>query len=395
MIDYFKEENPPEKKKINKKKLIIVSSLLFLVIILGSIYAVYIGNENFRDMMDQYVFRKNVEENAGVSIDLNAESSPQVYAYDKYICVLERNTLNLYNNYAKKKAEIKMEISSPIFSSNNRFLAVAEKDNSKICLVEGQNLVWEKTIKGSISKINVNKNGYVSIIVTGNTYKTEVTTFNPSGDALFTLFLSETKAIDTAISHNNKYLAIAEVNTTGSLIQSKIEIISMEKAKISSENYIIYTYTAPSNQLITNLTYQEKDKLICMYDDSIHSIQEEVEEEIWNIQEENAIFADINLENTMMKAIEKSTGLFKANSIINFINTSTKKESIYTVDSVPKSIYCYKDMVAINLGTQVEFIATNGWLIKRYTSTQEVKNIVIADRLAGIIYRDKVEIVNL
>ena len=37
----------------------------------------------------------------------------------------------------------------------------------------------------------------------------------------------------------------------------------------------------------------------------------------------------------------------------------------------------------------------NGWLIKKYTSTREIKDIVICDNLAGIIYKDKIELVNI
>ena len=51
--------------------------------------------------------------------------------------------------------------------------------------------------------------------------------------------------------------------------------------------------------------------------------------------------------------------------------------------------------MALNLGTEIEFINTDGWLVKRYVANQEITNIVVSDNLAGIIYRDKIEIVNL
>ena len=43
--------------------------------------------------------------------------------------------------------------------------------------------------------------------------------------------------------------------------------------------------------------------------------------------------------------------------------------------------------IALNLGTEIEFIDTNGWLIKRYNSSSEVKDIILCDGLAGIIYK--------
>ena len=67
----------------------------------------------------------------------------------------------------------------------------------------------------------------------------------------------------------------------------------------------------------------------------------------------------------------------------------------YTVTSVTKEIYTYGDIIALNLGTEIEFINTEGWLVKRYIANQEITNVVVSSNMAGIIYRDKIEIINL
>ena len=43
----------------------------------------------------------------------------------------------------------------------------------------------------------------------------------------------------------------------------------------------------------------------------------------------------------------------------------------------------------------MEFINTQGMLIKRYKSNQEVTNITVSESIAGIVYRDKIELINL
>lgn len=52
-------------------------------------------------------------------------------------------------------------------------------------------------------------------------------------------------------------------------------------------------------------------------------------------------------------------------------------------------------MVAINLGQEVEFINTRGGLLKRYSSLQEVQDVILGNGVAGIVYNDKVELINL
>ena len=43
----------------------------------------------------------------------------------------------------------------------------------------------------------------------------------------------------------------------------------------------------------------------------------------------------------------------------------------------------------------LEFINTLGWLQKKYKSKQEISNIVLGSSVAGVVYRDRVEIINL
>lgn len=397
LIDLKKEDIEVYNKTLNKKKVIITMIIIILVIILVIISSIYITNSNFRNLMDQYVFRKNVTENNLEYIDINSEGNLHMYAYDKYIVTLEKDTLTNYNSSGKKENELKIEISEPIFDSDGKYLMVAEKNKQKIYLVNNNNIIWQKDIEGNISKISVNKNGYTSVIISGTTYKSVIVVFDREGKELFKTYLSSTIAIDSSISEDNKYLSFAEINTSGTLIQSSIKTISIDKAKESSSDSIIYTYTADQNDLIVNIQYQDKNKLVCIYNNSIHVITNNKEELLVTLNDKNKTitFADINLSNYAYRIIEKSTGLFKANSTIELYNTSTKKQNIYTFDGVAKRIYSCFNIIAIDLGSEIHFVGTNGWLIKKYSSTQEIKDIVLTDSLAGIVYRDKIEFISL
>ena len=134
-----------------------------------------------------------------------------------------------------------------------------------------------------------------------------------------------------------------------------------------------------------------------MYENSIHMIENETDTEILKIDEDGKKinFADIDLENHIFRAVEKSTGLFNADTVVEIKNVQNQKEAVYTVEEVAKSIVCNGKIIGINLGTQVDFIDMNGWLVRRYMSSQVVENIVICDGVAGIIYGDKIELVSL
>jgi len=107
------------------------------------------------------------------------------------------------------------------------------------------------------------------------------------------------------------------------------------------------------------------------------------------------ISQSIELSNHAVGIEEKSSGLFTADSIVNIINTENRETKEYIADAVTKEIYTYGNIIALNLGTEVEFVNTDGWLVKKYLANQEITNIVVSNNIAGIVYRDRIEIVNL
>ncbi len=392
----FESENKPV-RKMNKKKLIFVIVAIIILIIIVIMAILYSSHKPFRKFLDQYLFRKNVSEETLTAISLDYDSNVSVIGYNKYICVLAENVLRQYNNSGNLAGEIKLEISNPIYRANNRYLAISEKNSQKFYLISGNKILWEKETDGNISKIDVNKNGYVTVILTGTTHKSVIVTYDAKGTELFKTYRSSTTALDATVAPDNKYLAFAEIDTTGTNIQSNIKIISIEKAKETPSESIVYTYEAPQNRLVTNIEYQDKNKLVCIYDDAIHIISDNKDEEIMKLQEEKKKIniADIRLSSHIYRTVEKQTGIFQADTTIEIMNTDSKKQTVYTVEGVVKNAYCYHNIIAVNLGQELEFINTSGWLVKRYTSSQDIQSIAIAEGLAGIIYRDKVEIIHL
>lgn len=386
-------ENKPKKINNNKIKIIVTAIIAVIIILMIILYSTVTPVRKF---FDKYIFRKIVSEEKLVSIQLDYDSNVNIIGYNRYICVLAENKLKQYQASGNLANEIKLEVSNPIYNVNNRYLVIAEKGSSKFYLVADNKISWEKEVDGNISKVDVNRNGYVTIILTGTTYKSVIVTYDSKGNELFKTYISKSLALDATISSDNQSMAFAEIDTSGTQIQTTIKIISIEKAK-ANDDYITYTYSAPSNSLITNIEYQNKNKLVCIYDDSIHVIENNQDQEIMKLQEDDKKInqADIRLTNYIYRTVEKSTGLFQADTAIEMMNLESKKETVYTVEGVVKNIYCYDNILAVSLGQEVEIFNTSGWLIKKYTSSQDVQGIVLTNGIAGIVYRDKLEFVNL
>lgn len=396
MKDFWKEPKKTKEKKVNKKKVIITIIAIIITLFLIIISAIYINNKNVRLWIDKNIFRKEVIQNNLPTIELNESDTQNIYAFNKYIGVLSKNQFAIYDNSGKKQDELNIEITKPIFNSNGRHLVIAEEKGQKVYLITDKGIAWEKSIEGNISQVEVNKNGYVAITIVDTINKTVVAVYDNTGNWLFNNILSTTRVVSTSLSNDNKYLALAEIDTSGTQIQSSIKVMSIEEGKNNPSNSIKKVYNSEKGDLITQIKYQEKDKLLCMYTDKIDVIKtDETTETISENKDKKVSFTSISLSNSAVMLEEKSSGLFTADSIVSIINPDNKNISTYTTEAVTKEIYTYDNIIGLNLGAEVEFINTSGWLVKKYTAEQEITNIVLSSSMAGIVYRDKIELINL
>lgn len=396
MKDFWKEPKETKEKKVNKKKVIITIIAIIITLFLIIISAIYINNKNVRLWIDKNIFRKEVIQNNLPTIELNESDTQNIYAFNKYIGVLSKNQFAIYDNSGKKQDELNIEITKPIFNSNGRHLVIAEEKGQKVYLITDKGIAWEKSIEGNISQVEVNKNGYVAITIVDTINKTVVAVYDNTGNWLFNNILSTTRVVSTSLSNDNKYLALAEIDTSGTQIQSSIKVMSIEEGKNNPSNSIKKVYNSEKGDLITQIKYQEKDELLCMYTDKIDVIKtDETTETISENKDKKVSFTSISLSNSAVMLEEKSSGLFTADSIVSIINPDNKNISTYTTEAVTKEIYTYDNIIGLNLGAEVEFINTSGWLVKKYTAEQEITNIVLSSSMAGIVYRDKIELINL
>ena len=124
---------PHSSMKIYQQKKFWISIVVITAII--TFFCFYCFHSDFRNFITIYVFRKHVSQNNLVSIPLNEDSDSYVYAYDKYITILNKNTLFSYTSNGNLSSQNDVLITHPLFASNNRFLAIAENNGNSLYLV--------------------------------------------------------------------------------------------------------------------------------------------------------------------------------------------------------------------------------------------------------------------
>lgn len=385
-----------EEKRVQYKDAIMkVFILVFIATLIIIAIARYITDEDFRYDIDTNLLKKEISEENLNTIEIDSDTNPSIFAYDKYITVLSKNKLSEYTSDGKVAAELDVNISVPLVATNEKYMVLAEKDGQRIYLISGSNILWQDNLEGSISRVNVNKNGYVSVIIKTTIYKSVVIFYDSNGVEVFRTYLSSNYAVCTSISTNNKYLAIGEVDYSGTIIKSYVKILSVDLAQTDPDNSVIYSYESENGEIITNINYQTKDTAICMFNNYVQKVSLDSNERLYDIASDD-IFVDTNLKEGYVVVDKQSSGLFSYEYELTIKSANNKTENLYILNSdLPKTINVSGNIMALNLGNEVQVINSNGWLLKKYMSSKQISNVVVGDTIVGIIYKNKIEIINL
>ena len=384
-LDKFKERR--KNRKVIKFTIITLIAIIILVFI-----ALYMANKSFNLFIDTYILKKRISENDANSLTIDTDNLSLIYAYDKSLVVYSDGSINFYNTDAKQTGNIEMTLSKPIADSEDKYLALADYGLQKVCLIKSNSLVWQKDIEGKISKVSVNKQGYVAVSVTGTTYESIVMLFNENGDLLFSKYLS-TYVIDVDISDDSKYIAIAEVDNSTILPVTKIEMVSVGLASTSSENATINTYVAESNKLLTGLNFQSKNVLVCSFEDYVLKMTDSSSDRLYEFSDLTA-YLEVDSRKGFVRIDKEESSVFKSDYRLKITNENNS-EKVYIIEGSIKSLVCKDNKIALNLGKEVQFIDNNGWLVKKFIGNQEVKSVLVSNKIGIIVFKDKISIVNL
>ncbi len=384
-----------EQPKIAKANVIKLGVSMLIIVLLAIVLARYLINDEFRSMVDSKVLRKNLSENSSNVIEINSDSNPYVYAFDKYITVLSKNVLSFYAQDAKFVSSIDVNITTPYMSAEDKYLVVAEKGGNKLYFISEMGVKWEKDIEGEIYRVSVNKNGYVSVILKNATYKSIVVVFDVNGNELLRNFLKSSYAICSEISDNNQYLAIGRIDYSGTVVKSIIDLISMGTAKDNPKNSVVNKYESESGKILANIKFNDKDEAICMFDSYIQKLTKNTSQKLHDIDNDN-MFVDINLKNNIVIVEKETSGLFSYEYQMSIKNTAGKSDNLYILGSdTPKKLKVTPNLICLNLANEVRVVSSGGWLLKRYTTKSEIQDIVVGDSIIGIIYNNKIEVIGI
>lgn len=302
--------------------------------------------------------------------------------------VIDNNSVTGYSENMKKNMEISLTSKDVTTYSDGDFCIIGEKGGSDVSVISGSEVVWSNSINNaSILSVYVNKNGYAAVIYSQAGYKSLIKVYSNSGKEMFTSYLASTYAIDVAISSDNKTFAIAEIDTSGINLNSRIKITNMEDASEST----IKKYDINANEVITDIEFNNNNKLVIMTDSKVYVLENNALCEVLDFEKENVTNASIENKRNIVTIRNEKNGLFNQNvevCIYDYDTTTNPKK--HTLESVPSRIICMKNIIALDNGVEVIFLNDSGSFMKKCEYKGQLKDLKLFNdgNRAVLIFRD-------
>lgn len=362
---------------------------IFLLILFCVGIIVYVNY----DKISNY-FENKAWEIAGSVGKLELSNYLKTCSTNSNFIVIENDSVKGYSDNIKEKFEQSISIKDIVYYVAEEYVIISEKDGSSIVCLNGNEISWKNSINNAnVLAVYINKNGYSAVVYSQSGYKTLIKVFSSTGEELFTNYLASTYAIDVAISNDNKQLAIAEVDTEGINVKSRIKFVDIKEATQSS----VKKYELENNEVITDIDYNQNNELIIMTNGAVKFFDGEIKTVV-NFDENNVSLANINTQKNIVTVETKTESLFNASYQLCVYDTSSSKEpKTYELEDIPTEVICNKNIIAVNTGEEIIFLNSSGHFQKKCEYKGQLKDICLFGdgETAVLVFRDTAEFIKI
>lgn len=326
-------------------------------------------------------YRTDVDFSNIVPFDEAAESEFEVYK--KGVVCAKSNYICYINAQGETEWEINTSVIDPILCAEGEYILVAQKNGTKICMYEGEKLLYDINTDGTILSCGISSNGDAAVTLNRQSYRGAFSVYNKSGEEIYSWSSGSHLVLCADISKGSRRVAVSLLNTDGK-VKSTVMLFNINKedsyASADFEDTILFTI-----RFVDETVNAFGDNSMIGMDTSGNVLFDkrfdDVEVTNYAIDDNGTKIIVFNSDNIPMMNIYNSAGALK-------YTVTTQTQSDYAdIDSYN---LIYNDNRDVFLGKP------NSKRVSKYTASMDIKEIILLDsRTFVIIYFNSLEFVRM
>lgn len=140
-------------------------------------------------------------------------SLSQILLGNRGLVIAKSNYLAIFDKNGETVWETQTSVIEPILRTEGEFILLAEKGGNKICLYQGETLLFSTDTPNEILTAQLSVNGDVALVTKKEFYKNAVLVYNKNGEQIFSWNSGTDTIINADISGSTRRIAVSLINT--------------------------------------------------------------------------------------------------------------------------------------------------------------------------------------
>lgn len=170
------------------------------------------ANETPEDAPQQY---ESVKSNT-VTVPFDEAGSSAFSIYDNGVVCAKSNSICFISSDGETEWEQKTSLPDPIVAVSGKYIALASKNGTQVCLFNGSKLLYTVDAENPIRSCDVSARGDIVLFTDKNSYKGAVEVINKRGEQIFS-WSSGVNYITSVSMLDSRNVAVALANASGSV----------------------------------------------------------------------------------------------------------------------------------------------------------------------------------
>lgn len=333
---------------------------------LSSIDVKQILKGNFRIAQD------NKSRGAFENINYDVNEHPIFCTYKGLIISCTSDSLQAMNKSGEVQWKISVSMSSPVLKTAGEYLLAADLGGRDIYAIEGKEVRWNKKISGKLINIDINNDGFTTVVHDSKGYRGAVTVYNLQGMELFTRNIAESFILMAKVSPKSDQVLIDSIDASGISAGTGFEFIDMSGKPFAAK-------TPEDDQIFPSAWYINKNCILAVGDSSVIYFDKNRQQKWKQDFSGRKIFSSsVLMDKYAVVAVsgrDKPGGFKSSPAEVEIFNTDGKLSAQYAMEDEVKSVQAFDDIIAASSNMGVDFINSRGKLVGKYNSKYDILGV--------------------
>jgi hypothetical protein len=325
----------------------------------------------------------NTEVEFSALVPFESASESDFMVYKKGIVCAKTNYLCYINSSGETEWEIATSVVDPIIKAEGDYILIAQQGGTKLCLYNGNELLYDTDTDGNILTCSVSSNGDVVVVLNRKSYKGAFSVYNNDGNEIYSWSSGSRLILSADIAASSRRVAVSLLDTD-STVKSSILLFNINKEDS-------YAYADFDDTILFDVVFVDNN--INAFGDNAMVGMNTSGKVLYDKR-----FDDVDLINYSMDKTGTKVMVFNSENIpmMNIYNSSGVLK--YTITTQSQADYVDIDSYNIiyNDNRDIFLGKPNSRNISKFTASMDIKKLILLNSKSFVIvYSNSLEFVEM